>query len=161
MYREDSIMKAMYRTVAGRVFAPMIVAGLMAGAAMAQTSSLEGDVKDDDGAPLKGALVRIDRTDIKGKYEVKTDKKGHYFHAGLPLGTYNLTLIVDGKERDTVNKVRTRLGDPLPINFDLSVQKRKQVAMAKAAGKTAVVLRAMSARAPTIKARSLLPMGPS
>ena len=122
-------MKSTYRNVAGWVLASMLAAG----SAMAQTSSLEGDVKGDDGAPLKGALVRIDRTDIKGKYEVKTDKKGHYFHAGLPLGTYNLTLLVDGKERDTVNKVRTRLGDPLPINFDLSVQARKQAAMAKAA----------------------------
>ena len=88
-------------------------------ASFAQTSSLEGDVKDEDGSPLKGALVKIDRTDIKGNYKVKTDKKGHYFHAGLPLGTYTITLEVDGKDRDTVKGVRTRLGDPTPVNFDL------------------------------------------
>src|SRR6266508_3089696 len=84
-------------------------------AAVAQTSSLEGDVKAEDGSPLKGALVKIDRTDIKGSYKVKTDKKGHYFHAGLPLGTYSITLEVDGKDRDSVKGVRTRLGDPTPV----------------------------------------------
>ena len=39
------------------------------------TSAFEGDVKGEDGAPLKGALVKIDREDIKGHYQVKTDKK--------------------------------------------------------------------------------------
>ena len=76
----------------------------------AQTSSLEGDVKGEDGQPLKGALVKIERKDIKGNYKVKTDKKGHYFHAGLPLGTYKLTVEVDGKDRDSVDNVRTHPG---------------------------------------------------
>ena len=45
--------------------------------ASAQTGALEGDVKGEDGQPLKQALVKITRTDIKGNYKVKTDKKGH------------------------------------------------------------------------------------
>jgi tetratricopeptide (TPR) repeat protein len=94
----------------------------------AQTSSLEGDVKGEDGQPLKGALVKIDRTDIKGAYKVKTDKKGHYFHAGLPLGMYNITVEVDGKDRDSVKGVRTRLGDPTPVNFDLQALAGRQKA---------------------------------
>ena len=106
---------------------------LFAGAAWAQTSSLEGDVKGEDGQPLRGAQIRIERQDIKGTYRVKTDKKGHYFHAGLPLGTYVIILEVDGKERDKVQGVRTRLGDPTAINFDLHAQKQKQEAYAKAA----------------------------
>ncbi len=106
---------------------------LFAGLSMAQTSSLEGDVKGEDGQPLKGALVKIERTDIKGSYKVKTDKKGHYFHTGLPLGTYNLTVEVEGKDRDTVKGVRTRLGDAMPVNFDLQRLKAKQQSMQKAA----------------------------
>ena len=35
------------------------------------------------------------------------------------MGTYNITVEVDGKEMDGVNGVRTRLGDPTPVNFDL------------------------------------------
>ena len=105
-------------------------------AASAQTSSLAGEVKDEDGKPLVGAWIMIERTDIKGNYKVKTNKKGEYFHAGLPLGTYNIRLEVDGKVRDQVKGVRTRLGDPLPINFDLQGQKKKtqEVQAAAASG---------------------------
>ncbi len=106
---------------------------LLAGSAWAQTSSIEGDVKGEDGQALKGALVKIDRKDIKGSYKVKTDKKGHYFHAGLPLGSYRITLEVDGKERDKVDNVRTRLGDPTAVNFDLQRIKQRQDALQRAA----------------------------
>jgi tetratricopeptide (TPR) repeat protein len=102
-------------------------------AGFAQTSAMEGDVKSPDGSPLKGALVKIDRTDIKGHYQVKTDKKGHYFYGGLPLGTYKVTLEVDGKDVDYVDKVRTSLGDPVVNNFDLHARAQKQQELAKAA----------------------------
>ncbi len=101
--------------------------------ALAQTSALEGDVKDENGKGVQGALVKITRTDIKGNYKVKTDKKGHYFHAGLPLGNYNVTVEIEGKDVDTVNGVRTKLGDPVPVNFDLKAQRAKQEAVAQAA----------------------------
>jgi tetratricopeptide (TPR) repeat protein len=106
---------------------------LLAGAAMAQTGAIEGDVKGPDGAGLRGALVKIERTDIKGNYKVKTDKKGHFFHAGLPLGQYNVVLEVEGKDVDRVQGVRTRLGDPVAVNFDLKAQAQKQQAMQQAA----------------------------
>ena len=64
-------------------------------------------VKDGEKLKIKGAILNRDgelfvvrdvtRTDIKGNYKVKTDKKGHYFHAGLPLGQYNVILEVEGK----------------------------------------------------------------
>lgn len=109
--------------------------------AMAQTGAIEGDVKNEDGSPMPkgdckkgiGACVKIERTDIKGNYQTATDKKGHFFHAGLPLGTYNVTLEVDGKMRDRLQGVRTRLGDPIPVNFDLAAMKQKQQAMQQAA----------------------------
>ncbi len=112
---------------------PAVGVLFLAFTSFAQTSSLEGDVKGEDGQPLKGALVKIDRTDIKGSYKVKTDKKGHYFHAGLPLGTYVISVEVDGKVVDNVKGVRTRLGDPVAINFDLQERKRKRMAMQQAA----------------------------
>src|SRR3954469_14340465 len=96
-----------------------------AGSAMAQTTALEGTVKGEDGQPVKDALVVIDRTDIKGHYQVKTKKKGDYFHAGLPLGTYKVSVLIDGKEMDSVSNVKTKLGDPLPINFDLQGRKAR------------------------------------
>src|SRR5258706_614429 len=99
-------------------------------AASAQTSSIAGEVKGEDGAPLKDAWIKIERKDIKGSYKVKTNKKGEYFHAGLPLGQYDVMLEVDGKVRDQVKGIRTRLGDPTPINFDLQKSKQRQEAHA-------------------------------
>jgi tetratricopeptide (TPR) repeat protein len=123
------------KAIMGRVALVAMSSFLFAGLAMAQTSSLEGDVKGEDGQPLKGALIKIERTDIKGSYKVKTDKKGHYFHTGLPLGTYNLICEVDGKDVDSIKGVRTRLGDPQPVNFDLQKNKQKQMALRQAAEK--------------------------
>jgi tetratricopeptide (TPR) repeat protein len=86
--------------------------------AFAQITAIEGVVKDGDGKPVQGAVINIVRTDIKGNYHVKTDKKGHYIYNGLPMGTYNLSCEVNGKEIDKVNNVKTRPGDPLEMNFD-------------------------------------------
>jgi tetratricopeptide (TPR) repeat protein len=106
---------------------------LFAGSLLAQTSQIEGQVKGEDGQPLKDALIKIERKDIKGSYKVKTRKKGDYLHAGLPLGTYDVILEVNGKDVDKVGNVRTRLGEPSVINFDLQAAKAKQQAMMKAA----------------------------
>jgi len=101
-------------------------------ASFAQITAMEGDVKGEDGKPLQGAVIKIVRTDIKGNYNVKTDKKGHFFYNGLPLGTYNITVEVGGKEQDGVNGVRTRLGDPVEVPFDLE-KKAKARAVQNAA----------------------------
>ena len=87
--------------------------------AFSQTSTIEGTVKDPDGKPLAGAVVNIDRTDIKAHYALKTDKKGHYGHYGLPYGgTYDVSVVVDGQTRDFVKGVHTQ-GDPKPVDFNL------------------------------------------
>ncbi len=106
---------------------------LFAGLSLAQTTAINGEVKGEDGKPLKDALVKIERKDIKGNYKVKTNKKGEYYYGGLQLGTYDITLEVNGKDVDRVQGVRTTLGDPRAVNFDLQAMKKKQEALAKAA----------------------------
>src|SRR5438874_5160646 len=111
----------------GRFALPIL---LFAGAAFAQITAIEGDVKGPDGQPLKGAQILIERQDMKGTYKgAKTDKKGHYIYNGLPIGTYNISVLVDGKSMDIVNNVRTKLGDPQPVNFDLQAKVHQQQAM--------------------------------
>ncbi len=105
----------------------------LAGMALAQTSSIAGEVKGDDGKPLRDALIKIERLDIKGSYKVKTNKKGEYFHAGLPLGNYRVLCEVNGQDVDKVDGVRTRLGDPTVVNFDLQKLKQKREALQRAA----------------------------
>lgn len=106
---------------------------LFTGMAFAQTSAIEGTVKDQNGQPLQDALVKIVRKDIKGNYQVKTKKKGDFFHAGLPLGTYRVSVEVGGKEVDVQDGVRTTLGDPVKVTFDLQAARVRAEQLAKAA----------------------------
>ena len=103
------------------------------GVSMAQTSSMQGEVKGEDGKPLRDALIKIERRDIKGNYKVKTNKKGEYFHAGLPLGNYAVICEVAGKDVDRVDNVRTRLGDPTVVNFDLQRLAKRREGLQRAA----------------------------
>jgi Tfp pilus assembly protein PilF len=75
-----------------------------------------------------GAVVKIDRFDITAHYKTKTDKKGHYFYNGLPLGSYNVTIEVDGKDVDQTKGVRSKLGDPTNVSFDLQASKKSREA---------------------------------
>jgi TolA-binding protein len=72
--------------------------------AAAQTGRLEGDVvKADTKEPIVGAEIQIERIDIKGSYPVKTDKKGHFLHAGVPyVGTYVVMASAPGCQPDYV-----------------------------------------------------------
>src|SRR5262249_23580903 len=111
---------------------------LFAGASFAQITAIEGDVKGSDGNPVNKAELLIEREDMKGTYKgAKTDKKGHYIYNGLPSGTYTVTVIIDGQKKDTVSHVKTHLGDPVPVNFDLrnsaAEQAKQQEATMKAA----------------------------
>jgi tetratricopeptide (TPR) repeat protein len=110
-----------------RNFVVAIAGGIfLALSSFAQITAIEGDVKGADGNPAVKAVIKITRTDIKGNYHCDTNKKGHYFYNGLPLGTYNIAVEIDGKEVDKVNNVRTRLGDPVPVSFDLQKIAREQ-----------------------------------
>lgn len=131
------------RAIVRRVLGMAGLAALTMGVALAQTGAIAGKVIGEDGQPMKGAWIVITRTDIKGDYMVESNKKGEYFHAGLPLGTYNVQCNVGGKKTkgkieggqvvDQMNGVRTRLGDPVEVNFSLVERAAKQKAMQKAA----------------------------
>lgn len=106
---------------------------LFAGFAFGQTSNIQGDVIGTDGKPLQGAQIKLDRTDIKQSFTVKTDKKGHFLYANLPTGVYNITLFVDGKDMGTMTGMRPRQGDNPPVEFDLAKVAAANAAAAAAA----------------------------
>ena len=101
--------------------------------ANAQVGSLHGEVTE-NGVGVKDMLIKIERTDVKGNYQVKTKKKGDWFHAGLPLGTYTVALEVNGQIVDRVNGVRLGMGDNQPINFNLTEIKNRQAAAQSGGG---------------------------
>jgi tetratricopeptide (TPR) repeat protein len=93
--------------------------------AFAQTGSIEGDVRDPEGAPIVGALVKLDRKDIKQHFEVKTDKKGHYFHAGLPVALYKVTFTQGDKELFFFDNIKVPLGDTFKLDLNLKQEMEK------------------------------------
>jgi tetratricopeptide (TPR) repeat protein len=103
---------------------------LFAGASWAQISAIEGDVKGADGQMVKGATILIERQDMKGTYKgAKTDKKGHYIYNGLPFpGTYTISVYIDGQKRDETRGVKTQIGDPAQVSFDLKQSADQQKA---------------------------------
>ncbi len=90
----------------------------LAFSAQAGTPTLEGIVKDANGRPLKGADVRIEAKNFSKV--VKTDGSGHYISDGLAVGTYKVTLVVNGSVKASILNAKTQLGKPTQLNFDLT-----------------------------------------
>ncbi|MCA1636211.1 MAG: carboxypeptidase-like regulatory domain-containing protein [Acidobacteria bacterium] len=89
-------LKPLFRTAAAA-----LVLAVCAIVAPAQVVTGSGKVvlKQADGTmvPIKDAVVDIYRTDIKGEFHLKTNAKGEWTHAGLPLvGTYTVTVSAPG-----------------------------------------------------------------
>jgi tetratricopeptide (TPR) repeat protein len=100
----------------------LTIAGLVmfAASALAQVTTIEGTVTGTDGKPVQGAIVKIHRTDIKWDSQLKTDKRGHYIHTGVPAGgSYEISVLIDGKEMDHLGNVKSSMGDHPPTDFDL------------------------------------------
>ena len=121
-----------------------LVLTLLATSAIAQTGSLRGKVINESGQGIRDAMVYIERIGVRGNYKVKTNKRGNYFHAGLPLGDYNVRLEIDGKPVYSVGNYRLKLGDEKPLNFDLGEIKREAQATQAAGGPTKEQLATMS-----------------
>jgi tetratricopeptide (TPR) repeat protein len=118
---------------------------LFSGVSFAQVGSIAGKVIGEDGQPLQNAQILIERQDVRGNYKVKTKKKGDFFHAGLPIGTYKVSVEVDGKIAESVNGVRVGMGDPTNVDFDLAeIKRRQQAASSGNAAPSQEQLRTMS-----------------
>ena len=87
--------------------------------AFAQVGRIEGDVvKRGSTEGIPGAEVEIVRTDIKGNYPVKSDKKGHFLHAGVPyVGTYTILISAPNFEPTYLTGIRPT-GEPLKIELN-------------------------------------------
>jgi formylmethanofuran dehydrogenase subunit C len=72
----------------------------------AGTSTLEGIVKDPTGRPIKGGDVRVEAKNFTKV--VKTDARGHYISDGLAVGTYRVTLVVNGSVRASILDAKTQ-----------------------------------------------------
>ena len=101
----------MRRSLFSRLAATALLVLTCALAVSAQVVSATGKVtmKQADGTevPVAGAIVDFYRTDIAGKLQTKTDKKGNYVHAGIPLvGTFTIAVSAPGAQPSFISGIR-------------------------------------------------------
>ena len=99
---------------------------LLLGSAFGQKAVIEADVLGVDGAPAKGAEVRIERQDKKAAPVIaKTDKQGRVVANDLEIGSYEVTATVEGGVQSS-QMVKTRSNKVTLIPLDM----RKALAVA-------------------------------
>ncbi len=123
-------------------FAILAVVALLSTAfiASAQTGELRGRVtmNQADGTKTPASDVAIDvyRTDLSGKYNTKTDKKGEFVFAGLPyVGTYTIAASHPAARPTYLPNVKVGRGTPYEINLSPGDGKRLTLEEIKAVEK--------------------------
>ncbi|MGC4048254.1 MAG: carboxypeptidase regulatory-like domain-containing protein, partial [Paludibaculum sp.] len=107
---------------------------VMAGLAFGQMGTFTGKVTGEDGKGVQGAVIKIERKDIKGNWNTKTNKKGEWTYSGMPVpGQFIITCEVNGQVVDSVNGIRSQMGDPQEVSFDLRKMASRRQAAQKAA----------------------------
>jgi Carboxypeptidase regulatory-like domain len=105
-------------SMAGCAEAPYVTAHDSGSFSAAAGTSVEGVVKDPTGGPIKAADVRIEANNFSKT--IKTDTSGHYICDGLGVGTYKITLVVNGKVKASILDAKTQAGKATQLNFNLT-----------------------------------------
>ena len=107
------VLKCSIRT--GIVTALALVLG--AGAAAAQTGSVEGTVRNTlNASPIEGARVTVEGTALSAR----SDANGYYRIDNVPAGTYSVRVARLGYNPVTATNARVAAGLPLTVNLELS-----------------------------------------
>lgn len=89
--------------------------------ALAQTGGIRGKLTDEKGAPVEGAVIKIEGKSTARKAEVKTNKKGEYIQIGLFPGDYKVSVDRGGTIIFS-SDVHIGLGDPTVNDISLKPQ---------------------------------------
>jgi hypothetical protein len=87
--------------------------------AQAGEAGLSGIVKDSKGQPVQGAEIRIQGSDANKIGKIHTTANGGYHYPELEAGTYNVTLVIDGVTKASINNVHTKAGETQTLNFEV------------------------------------------
>jgi len=84
------------------------------------TGAAEGYIKDDQTGELisKAKITLVYAKSEAIKYELYSDKKGHFYKGGLTVGTYKITVEKDGY-LPMSGSIRVRLGDTAKVEIKL------------------------------------------
>ncbi len=89
-------------------------------AAQQITTGVEGQVTDENGNAISGALVTITNTANNTTRTTTTDSSGGFRIISLQPGNYQITVTADGYEGQTVENVATNIGGRTAFNFALA-----------------------------------------
>ncbi len=81
---------------------------------------ISGDVVDESGAKVPGALVVVESLRSSGRLEAKSDKKGHFAVAGLGTGAWRVTASKEGYLSAATEIQVSQLTANPPINLTLA-----------------------------------------
>src|SRR5262249_19628939 len=100
-----------------------IVLGLAAIPSLAQvdTGAILATVRDPSGGVLRGATVTLTHKQTNITTQATTDTRGNYEAVGLAIGTYNVTVALQGFRTAARENVDVRIQDRLRIDFSLEV----------------------------------------
>src|SRR5262249_40983521 len=100
-----------------------IVLGLAAIPSLAQvdTGAILATVRDPSGGVLRGATVTLTHKQTGIVTRRTTDTRGNYEAVGLAIGTYNVTVTLQGFRTAARENVDVRIQDRLRIDFGLEV----------------------------------------
>ena len=144
-----------FRTLVWCVFIPALS---LSGSLLAQEGgSIAGTVTDASEAVIPGATVRIGNGAGLSR-DTKTDQAGEYSMAGLPAGTYQVTISQTGFKDFTANAVAVVAGQTARV--DATLQPAEEVTSVSVAGEKAAKIETESAQlAGTITQKEVTSVG--
>lgn len=94
----------------------LALTALSGAVAFGQMGTFMGKVVGEDGKGVQNVVIKIERKDIKGNWQTKTNKKGDWIYSGMPVpGQFAITCEVNGQVADQLNGVRSQMGDPVEL----------------------------------------------
>jgi hypothetical protein len=104
------------------LFVALFLAGVLAGSAGAQTTStIEGAVKDANGAVIAGATIKVSGSALSTERSVTSDAIGIFRVTALPAGTYTVVASQSGFATRIFDKVELTLNRILTLDIQLEV----------------------------------------
>ncbi|MEQ5787691.1 carboxypeptidase regulatory-like domain-containing protein [Erythrobacter sp. NFXS35] len=114
-------MKLRYLLAASVVSLAATTTTFVAPAAAQQiTSGVEGQITDDSGNAISGAVVTVTNTSTNATRTTTTGSDGGFRITSLQPGEYDITVVADGYEGQTVENVATNIGGRTAFNFTLA-----------------------------------------
>ncbi len=98
----------------------ILVGALSVITAQTINGSISGNVLDQQGAVVPGAVVSVVNTETGAQRTATTNDEGRYTISGLPVGVYNIKIESTGFAAATRENVQVSVAVNTEINFDLS-----------------------------------------